>query len=193
MTDYFRLLGQPRRPWVDQQKLKDAFHARTLQAHPDVTASSAADASSFASFNEAYRTLRQPKLRIDHLLGVENAAPDTAALVISGSLEALFPAITDATQRLKEVLAKVQGSRSALSRGLLQRDVAKLQAEIDRLRDRLSRIETEAVDELRAIDGRWDSRSATDIQALHRLSSTFGYLTRWSTQLDEARFQLEQT
>jgi curved DNA-binding protein CbpA len=192
MTDYFRLLGQPRRPWLDEQELKDAFHARTLQAHPDVT-SSAADASSFASLNEAYRTLRQTKLRIDHLLRVENAASDTAALAISESLGALFPAITNATQRVKQVLAKVQGSRSALSRGLLQREVAKLKADIGGLRDRLSGLEAEAVDELRAIDSRWDSRSTAEIQALHRLSSTFGYITRWSTQLDEARFQLEQT
>jgi curved DNA-binding protein CbpA len=192
MTDYFRLLGQPRRPWLDEQELKDAFHARTLQAHPDV-ASGAADPSAFARLNEAYRTLRQPKFRIDHLLCLENAASDTAALAISESLEALFPAITKATQRVKEVLAKVQGSRSALSRGLLQRDVGKLKADMDGLRDRLSAVEAEAVDELRAIDGRWDCRSTTEIQALHRLSSTFGYVTRWSTQLDEARFQLEQT
>jgi DnaJ-domain-containing protein 1 len=191
MTDYFRLLGQPRRPWLDEEDLKNAFHARTLQAHPDVASTDEA-ASSFATLNEAYRTLRQPKLRIDHLLAFENSGTETATLNISDSLQELFPAITSGTQRVKELSDKLRLARSGLSRGLLERDLVKLKAEIDELRDQLSRLEVEALDELQTIDRRWDSRSAVDLDALSRLASTFGYLTRWTTQLDEARFQLSQ-
>ena len=41
MIDYFALLDQPRAPWLDPDKLKDSYHQKTLQAHPDAQASRA--------------------------------------------------------------------------------------------------------------------------------------------------------
>ena len=38
MIDYFALLDQPQAPWLDLAELKDAYHKKTLQAHPDAQA-----------------------------------------------------------------------------------------------------------------------------------------------------------
>ena len=35
MTDFFAVLGQSRRPWLDAEQLKDAFLTRSSTVHPD--------------------------------------------------------------------------------------------------------------------------------------------------------------
>ena len=35
MADYFALLDEPRRPWLDPEELKAKFHALTATVHPD--------------------------------------------------------------------------------------------------------------------------------------------------------------
>jgi len=35
MTDYFALLDEPRRPWLDVSSLKQKFLARSSEVHPD--------------------------------------------------------------------------------------------------------------------------------------------------------------
>ena len=35
MTDYFALLNEPRRPWLDPEPLKDKFLALSATVHPD--------------------------------------------------------------------------------------------------------------------------------------------------------------
>ena len=61
MIDYFALLDQPRAPWLDPDELKDIFHQKTLQAHPDAQASRpGADTTeaTFPNLNEAYQVFR---------------------------------------------------------------------------------------------------------------------------------------
>ncbi len=56
MIDYFALLDQPHAPWLDPDELKNTYHQKTLQAHPDAQASSPGDDATdatFANLNEA--------------------------------------------------------------------------------------------------------------------------------------------
>lgn len=59
MTDYFALLDQPRKPWLDVDLLKEKYHAHARAAQPD------------ENLNEAYRVLRDPKSRLEYLLGAQ--------------------------------------------------------------------------------------------------------------------------
>ena len=80
MIDYFALLDQPRAPWLDLDELKNTYYQKTLQAHPDAqTTRARADATdaTFASLNEAYQVLQDPKRRLHHLLSLEGAAPSS--------------------------------------------------------------------------------------------------------------------
>ena len=54
MIDYFALLDQPQAPWLDLTELKDAYHKKTLQAHPDAQTNPSEESdANFANLNEA--------------------------------------------------------------------------------------------------------------------------------------------
>src|SRR5260221_13341315 len=76
MKDYFALLTEPRRPWLDLEQLKAEFLALSAEAHPDrVHQASDAEKGSanqrFAELNAAYNCLREAKSRLQHLLELE--------------------------------------------------------------------------------------------------------------------------
>ncbi len=76
MTDYFALLDEPRRPWLEPDSLKARFLALSAQVHPDrlhnaPEAQKQAANEQYAELNSAYRCLREPKERLQHLLELE--------------------------------------------------------------------------------------------------------------------------
>ena len=68
MTDFFALLDEARAAAIDVNALKQKFHQRARNEHPDV-----ADGAGFEKLNAAYRTLADPKLRLAHLLELNGA------------------------------------------------------------------------------------------------------------------------
>ena len=77
MTDYFALLGEARRAWLDPEKLKEKYFA--------LNRATAAD----AELNEAFRVLSDPKLRLHHLLTLDGAEL-TASRQVPPSVAELF-------------------------------------------------------------------------------------------------------
>src|ERR1700756_1925347 len=79
MADYFMLLNEPRRPWIDPEELKQKFLALSSQVHPDRVhgapeAERLAASRRYAEINSAYNCLREPKDRLRHLLELELGA-----------------------------------------------------------------------------------------------------------------------
>lgn len=193
MIDYFALLDQPRRPWLDPEKLKDSFHQKTLQTHPDAQASRAgAEATDtvFTSLNEAYQVLQDPKRRLHHLLSLEGAAPSSTDQTVPNQLHDLFPAVGTLTQRANLLLEKIRTTSNALSRSLLKPQILEVQNEARQVRARIQDLFDVSLAELRRIDAAWATHPAGRIEALSILYFAFAYLTRWSAQLDELIFQL---
>jgi curved DNA-binding protein CbpA len=189
MTDYFALLDQPRAPWLDSASLKDAYHRKTLQTHPD-TARADSSEGGFAELNEAYQVLQDPKRRLHHLLELQGRAPSPSGLTVPQELQNLFPAIGALTQRANLLLEKMKAATNALSRSLLKPQLLELQKETAELRQKLQTLSGTALVQLRAANSRWATNSSEEIAALSDLYFTFAYLGRWSAQLDEIRFQL---
>src|SRR3712207_5027846 len=98
MTDYFALLAQPRSPWLDPEQLKEAFHAKTREAHPDAYGAEASGDGAFAQVNAAYQVLRDPKRRLQHLLVLSGHAPGSRTSAIPRDLEELFPVVASLTR-----------------------------------------------------------------------------------------------
>ena len=193
MTDYFALLDQPRAPWLDPEKLKDTYHQKTLQAHPDAQMSrpdaKATDAT-FTSLNEAYQVLQDPKRRLHHLLSLEEAAPSSADQTIPNQLHDLFPAVGALTQQANLLLEKIRATSNALSRSLLKPQILEVQNEAAKVRARIQDLFDASLAELGRINTAWATNPAGQIEGLSNLYFVFAYLTRWSTQLDEIMFQL---
>jgi curved DNA-binding protein CbpA len=190
MTYYFALLDEPRAPWLDPDKLKDRYHQKTLQTHPDTqTSPSGADAT-FTSLNEAYQVLRDPKRRLHHLLSLEGAAPSSTDQTVPNQLHDLFPAFGALTQRANLLLEKIRATSNALSRSLLKPQILEVQIEAKAVREKIQDFSDASLAELRQINTAWANNPAEQFEGLSNLYFAFAYLTRWSTQLDEMMFQL---
>jgi curved DNA-binding protein CbpA len=193
MIDYFALLDQPHAPWLDPDKLKDTYHQKTLQAHPDAqTSRPGADATdtTFTSLNEAYQVLQDPKRRLHHLLSLEGAAPSSTDQTVPKQLHDLFPAIGTLTQRANLLLEKIRATSNALSRSLLTPQILEVQSEAKQMREKIQNLSDASLVALHQINTAWTANPAEQIEGLSNLYFTFAYLGRWSAQLDEMMFQL---
>ncbi|HEX8077451.1 MAG TPA: DnaJ domain-containing protein [Chthoniobacterales bacterium] len=179
MTDYFALLEQPRVPWLDPAELKEVFHRKTLQQHPD---SAPGDENAFAELNEAYQVLRDPKRRLHHLLTLENCAPP-ANQTVPADLQELFLQIGALNQETTQLLVKMRAASNPLSKSLLKADVVAAQKDVAELRAKVQQLNGAAEERLRGTAG----KESEEISFLYQ---RFAYLGRWSAQLDELAFQL---
>ena len=189
MIDYFALLDQPRAPWLDPARLKDAYHRKTLETHPDTGGADKTE-SGFAELNEAFQVLQDPKRRLHHLLKLEGRAPSPSGLTVPQQLQDLFPAIGALTQRANLFLEKTKVATNALSRSLLKPQLLQLQKETAELREKLQTLSDTAQAQLRVANSSWATDPSKELDALSNLYFTFAYLGRWSAQLDEIAFQL---
>ena len=187
MTDYFALLEQPRLPWLDPAALKEIFHRKTLEQHPDAIGSGSE--SSFAELNEAFQVLQDPKRRLHHLLTLEGCAP-AANQRVPLDLQELFLGLGALTQRTDLLMEKRRTSTNALSKSLLKPETIALQNELQAWREQIRALLEAATAELRERNSTWSSNRQEAIIPLSDLYLKFAYLGRWSQQLDETAFQL---
>jgi len=97
--DYFAFLGLPRRLVIDAQDLDRRFRDLSRKFHPDfyynaTPAERLAGLERSSYLNDAYRALKQPVSRIEHLLTIEGfpigKSDEGAAKVPPGLLEEVF-------------------------------------------------------------------------------------------------------
>jgi curved DNA-binding protein CbpA len=156
VTDNFALLDQPRRPWIDLKELEEKYHALARTTHPDQSKDPAAE---FAEVNKAYRVLRDPKLRLEHLLALEGREIAWATSGIPADLDELFMQIAPAMKNGNE-------------------------KQISGLRTRLEQYFDEALKQLHALSEKWNADACALAEAEH-LQQRFSFLTRWKEVLAE--------
>ncbi len=202
MTDFFALLDEPRRPWLDPDRLKQKFLARSTEVHPDRVHSApvserSAASQRYAELNAAYNCLREPKDRLRHLLELERRAP----LV---DIQAVPPGLTDAFFQLGALCKRVDSflaERSAVTSPLLKVGFfERAQEWTDQLMDAQRQLNGERdklLTELQSLNAAWESatQSATarphlPLDRLEQIYRALGYLGRWSGQLQERIVQL---
>jgi curved DNA-binding protein CbpA len=181
MIDYFVLLDQPRAPWLDPESLKDAYHKKTLQSHPDTALAGDPDGS-FAELNKAYQILQDPKRRLQHLLELENRPP-SANQTAPEDLQELFLQIGALNQVTTLLLAKMRAASNPLSKSLLKAEVVAAQKDAAELRDKVRQLNDAAI-------SRSQQTNPHQLDDISILYQRFAYLSRWAAQLDELAFQL---
>jgi curved DNA-binding protein CbpA len=189
MTDYFALLEQPRRPWLDPEELKQVFHKKTLEAHPDAQTQSGGD-ETFTQLNEAYQVLREPKRRLHHLLSLEGSSPATKNVSIPANIESLFPMVAALMQEMDGVIQKVASSSNALRRSLVRPELLRTAESTRQMLETLVQLHDEAVGELRELSKSWLPGETAHQIELHTLYLQFSYLTKWISELREKQLQL---
>src|SRR6185503_437127 len=121
MTDYFALLEEPRRPWLDTESLKKKFLSRSSEVHPD-RVHNAAEAEKqmasrhYAELNAAFNCLREPKTRLRHLLELELGTKPEDLQEIPPDLADLFLEVAGLRRQVDGFLAERAKVQSPLLR-----------------------------------------------------------------------------
>ena len=177
MTDYFALLDEARRPWLDPEKLKEKYFARSRSTSID------------AQLNEAFRVLSDPKLRLHHLLTLEGVEL-TVGRPVPPSVAELFWNSGTLLREVERWLVKNAEATSALSRALVSSERTKLEGNLEKLEEQLSRLYESELARLREIDAEAELASPNDLPKLIELYDSISYLTRLREQVTEKRFRM---
>lgn len=175
--NYFEVFGLPKLLNIDLKGLEKTFHELSRKYHPDYFTTAAAHERRqaleiTATLNDAYRTLRHPVRRVEHLLQVEGFKPDGSKVP-----QAFLMEVFEINEQLEEVK----------SGGATQEQIAALKREIEK---RAEGFESQ----LRAAAAEWDKLDASDApdaqrkQQLARLTeilSESSYIRNLQRELEE--------
>jgi molecular chaperone HscB len=151
--DYFQFLGLPRKLTLSAQDLERRFRNLSRQFHPDYFYN-ASPAERLASLerssylNDAYRALRNPVSRIEHLLAIEGLPSATSE---QGTAK-VPPALLEEVFALNEELDEIREERESGG------DPAALQARLDAARQPIDRKREGHEKQLDELAARWDGQ-----------------------------------
>ena len=204
MKDYFSLLGEPRRPWIDTAELKSRFLAGSAATHPDRLHQAArtekeAATSRAADLNAAYQCLRDPRSRLRHLLELERGDRILESPELPASVIEFFSEVHQVLKAVDAALAEKSVAATAIRKAQLFEQMLPL---LDRLRAAQTKIQTR----LQELDQRmlqlnlaWESApppgsplrvNMLPCSRLEHLHHELSFLQRWNQQLHERAVQL---
>ena len=204
MTDYFAMLDEPRRPWLDPGLLKTRFLKLAAQFHPDrVHTATESDQGTahrrFAELNAAYNCLRQPRERLLHLLELERGVRPDGVQKISSSTMDLFTEVSRHCREADVLLAaRANVTSPLLNVQLFERGTA-LTEKLNSLLPPLNVRREALIEQMKNLNMAWESAppvgTPTRVEALpcnrlERIYRELSFLTRWSEQIQERVVQL---
>src|SRR5262245_30309831 len=160
--DYFTFLGLPRKLLIDQSDLERRLRELSRKFHPDYFYN-ASPAERLASLerssylNDAYRALKTPVSRIEHLLAIEGLSSarseEGTAKVPPSLLEEVF-ALNEELDEIRELRESAEDPDRLLTR------LAHARKPIDAKRDAHER-------QLQELSARWDSQERASAAEKH--------------------------
>src|SRR5262245_29353718 len=163
---YFTFFGLTRRLTIAQDDLERRFRELSRKFHPDYYYN-ASPAERLASLerssylNDAYRALRTPATRIEHLLAIEGLPPTKSEGMESGGAK-VPPALLEEVFELNEQLDAIREQRESGG------DPAALAAQLDAARAPIERKREEHEQHIAALSAKWDGIDETGTPAERR-------------------------
>jgi DnaJ-domain-containing protein 1 len=198
MTDYFALLNEPRRPWLDSDSLRQKFLALAAGAHPDHIHGAgelekAGATRHYAELNAAYNCLAAPKSRLLHLLELELGAKPKDIQQIPSVLADMFAEVATTCRNADVFLAEKSKAASPLLQVRLFERAQEWIERLNLLQRKLNEWHENLTNELKALDEKWSVADTTHrdiLPKLEELYRLFGYFNRWNSQIQERIVQL---
>jgi curved DNA-binding protein CbpA len=194
-VDFFALLHEPRRPWLDVDALKTRFLSLSAEVHPDRVHESAeavklAATSRYTALNAAHNCLREPRDRIRHLLELELGHKPSDLTNVPNDLMDLFFEIGKGFREVDAFLAeKARATSPLLQVRLFERGQVKSD-ELGELRARILPRRDALLDELKSVDAEWDSALPKPLERLLVIWRLLSFYERWLAQIQERTVQL---
>jgi curved DNA-binding protein CbpA len=198
MTDYFALLKEQRRPWLDPDLLKQKFLALSAEVHPDRVhgaedSQKRAAQERYTELNAAYNCLREPKERLAHLLELETGAKPRQVQNVPSDLMDAFMKITNVCRGADAFLAEKSATNSPLLRLQLFERGQEWTEKLIALQGKINLWREELLTRLKDIDGQWERKAGERkglLETLEKNCQLLGYFGRWSAQIQERIVQL---
>jgi len=204
MTDCFELLGIPRRPWLDAEELKARFMQLSASIHPDRVhqageAEKQAAQDCFATINQAYNRLRDPKDRLLHLLELELGGDLTQVQCLPSRAMDAYLAAGQACRECDQFLTEKAATTSPM---VQLRFFEQGMDWVDRIQEFQRRMEgsrDQLFNELREMTAAWENAAALEanqrqvalpLGRVEEIYRELSYLLRWISQLQERLVQL---
>src|SRR5436190_23934387 len=162
MTDYFALLNEPRRPWLEPDTLKQKFLTLSAQCHPDRVQQGneeerAAAHGRYTDLNVAYNCLRRPKDRLLHLLELERGAKPRQVENIPPGLMDVLLEVSQLCRKADAFLAEKASVTSPLLRVQMFERAQALTEKLIQQQKTINARQEKLVEELRELDAVWES------------------------------------
>jgi molecular chaperone HscB len=163
--DYFTFFGLPRKLIIAQDDLDRRFRELSRKFHPDYYYNASpterlASLERSSYLNDAYRALRTPATRIEHLLAIEGL-PSTKSEGETGAAK-VPPALLEEVFELNEQLDEIREQRESGA------DPATLASRLDAARAPIERKREEHERQIEALSAQWDSQAETAAPAERR-------------------------
>ena len=193
MTDYFAVLGVPRRPWLDPDSLKQKFLVLSAEFHPDKSIGKETKKRElqdrYTELNAAYRSLANPKDRLSHLILLQAGASASELQNVPAQLMDLFMEVANLCNAADQFLAEKAAATSPLLRVSLFERSQKYSDGLVALRSKLRCGQEQLEKALKDLDGEWqslaDSKRDKLIPRAEEIRHLFGFYDRWINQVQE--------
>jgi hypothetical protein len=201
MTDYFALLNEPRRPWLEPAALKQKFLALSADQHPDRVAQAdevekRAATRRYIELNAAYNCLREPKERLRHLLELELGGKPNEIERIPAGLMDVFMEVSRTCRQADAFLVEKSKVTSPLLKVQWFERGQEWTETLNVLRGTIVTHRGKLDQELKELDAAWQdvgrdtATRAALLPRLEELYRLFSYFARWEQQIQERSVQL---
>ena len=201
MTDYFALLDEPRRPWLDAAALKQKFLTRSAEVHPDrVHGGSDKDRrlanQRYTDLNSAYVCLREPRDRLRHLLELELGRKPTDLHEVPSELADLYMEVAAVCREADRFLTRQAKVTSPLLRAQSFPEAQDWTGRLAALQRSSNSQHEKLLGHLRELDAGWVERAAESparsslLAELETLGRRLGFVSRWNAQIQERLVRL---
>jgi len=200
MIDYFALLNEPRRPWLDPDSVKKKFLTFSAECHPDRVHSASvsereAAQKRYTDLNAAYNCLRENKSRLVHLIELEGGSNPKDVQNVPAALMEMFLRVREVCQRADAFLSERSGVDSPLLKVQMFERAQDMTESLAKVRQQINGWHEELVAQLKKIDAAWDGsqRRGNREDALKEIEGIyplFSYFNRWNGQIQERIAQL---
>jgi DnaJ-class molecular chaperone len=181
-------------PAPDIAALKERFARATAESHPDKFAQ-APEAerdevqSRYATLNQAYQTLIDPRARLLALYELtKGAKPSDIQRIPPGTMD-LFKEVGELCRSLDDFLERKAATTNRLEKAALMSEELTLQDALTDLRMKLEAFGATVETEIAALDTRWRAGDK-DLNVLEAVYRKYSYLARWRQQLEEREISL---
>ena len=195
MLDYFALLNEPRRPWLEPEVLKEKFLALSAEVHPD-RVHQASDADKLAAtqrytqLNAAYNCLREPRERLRHLLELELGQKPSDLTNVPNDLMDLFFSVGKLLREVDAFVAEKGRATSPLLQVQLFERGEEWIEKLNVVRQRVNSKREPLIEGLKRLSARRDVDSPKPLERLLETWRWLSFYDRWLAQIQERTVQI---